>query len=294
MLISKIQRFSTHDGPGLRTTVFFKGCPLKCPWCHNPENKKFTNEIFYTQKSCIGCGICEKVCPNGCHSLENGLHLFDRTACTVCGLCAASCPSGALELCANDMTVTGVFEEIKKDVPFYGGNGGVTLSGGEPLAFKEAAELLDMCAAEGIDCCVETSGAGIPEVTEKAARVCRTLFFDFKDGNPERHLKNVGVPLENIVAALKKADRAATGDIIIRCIIIKGLNSDAGSYSAIAGVYNSLKHAKALELLPYHAYFGSKNVQLGGEDNGDASLIPDAGDMAFARQFFTERGVNVI
>ncbi len=294
MLISKIQRFSTHDGPGIRTTVFFKGCPLKCPWCHNPENKKFTNELFFTAKSCIGCRLCEKVCPNGCHVFDGGTHVFNRESCNVCGLCAEECPAGALELCAREMSAGEVFAEIQKDVPFYGENGGVTLSGGEPLAFEEAAELLEMCEAAGIDCSVETSGSGIPGVTGKAASICKTVYFDLKDGNPERHLRNVGIPLETVVKALKRVDEATFGDIIIRSIIIKGVNDTVDSYDAIAGIYSSLKHAKALELIPYHAYFGSKTVQLGGADNGDASMIPGPDDLAFARNYFTERGVNVL
>ena len=132
MLVFNIQHFSTHDGPGIRTVIFMKGCPLSCAWCHNPEGKGFYPELSFDAARCVGCQKCG-ICPNGAHSFD-GVHVLDRTKCVVCGKCAEVCPVGALEVIGREYSVGELLREVGKDDIFYGDDGGVTISGGEPFA----------------------------------------------------------------------------------------------------------------------------------------------------------------
>lgn len=131
--VTQIQRFCTHDGPGLRTTVFLKGCPLRCVWCHNPETQSALPEFFYNEALCIGCGACQSVCPAGAHALSSGEHRIDRDACVGCMACARACPSEALEACAAEPSIGDILNAVLRDRAFFGQSGGLTLSGGEPL-----------------------------------------------------------------------------------------------------------------------------------------------------------------
>ena len=139
--VAEIQRFCMRDGPGTRTTVFLKGCPLNCVWCHNPEMKKYESELLYCEKKCITCRICEK-CENKAHIFEENRHILNREKCVSCGKCAENCPTSALRICGSDMSIDDIVREVKKDAAFYGKNGGVTLSGGEPFAQAGVTELL--------------------------------------------------------------------------------------------------------------------------------------------------------
>ena len=147
--VTEIQRFCMHDGPGVRTTVFLKGCPLRCAWCHNPETQKSIAELLFYQNKCIGCGECTISCPQGAHAIEKQ-HVIDREKCILCAECAKGCPTGALEICGNKYTVEEILSIAEKDRAFYGKSGGVTLSGGEPFAQGEAViELLKACKEKG-------------------------------------------------------------------------------------------------------------------------------------------------
>ena len=156
-LVSNIQRFSLNDGPGIRTVVFLKGCPLKCPWCHNPESRRFYPEIMLDEKKCVGCGQCTKTCT--LHHFVDGQHFIDRERCKHCGLCARICPTNALTLVGKCMTVEEIYQEAMQDYGFGGESGGITLSGGEPLAQPEfSMAILRQFHEKGIHCAIETSG----------------------------------------------------------------------------------------------------------------------------------------
>ena len=142
--VTEIQRFCMHDGPGVRTTVFLKGCPLHCAWCHNPETQNFKPELLFYESKCIGCGACANVCQGGAHSVRDK-HLIDRAKCMLCGGCEDACPTGALEICGKDYTVSDILTIVEKDLAFYGKDGGITVSGGEP--FSQGTALIDLLKA---------------------------------------------------------------------------------------------------------------------------------------------------
>lgn len=292
-LITNIQRFCTHDGEGIRTTVFFKGCPLKCAWCHNPETICVNNEIMFDPDSCIFCGMCGKVCGTKSHVFDGG-HKYIKDTCINCMKCAEVCPSKAIESVAREMTVDGVLHEVLKDKVFFGEKGGITLSGGEPLLHPGfAIELLRKSKEAGITTCVETCGffnsAIIPELIE----VTDMFLFDLKDGNSERHARYTGVDTDKILHNLYEIDKYDV-TVILRCIMVKGVNTDKSRLDFTADVFKSLKHARGVGLLPYHAYGGSKNSKLGYSDNGKTEWIPEDCDIGFAKEYLVNKGVNII
>jgi glycyl-radical enzyme activating protein len=168
-LITDIKRFAVHDGDGIRTTVFFKGCPLRCLWCHNPECLSFGKELGFFAHKCIGCGRCAEVCPNGVHTFQNGIHLVNRAKCVKCGRCAEACPADALVVYGKDLSAEEIMAVVRKDKPFYDETGGgMTVSGGECLSQPDfCAELLQMAKAEGIGTAVDTSGYAEKEVIDR-------------------------------------------------------------------------------------------------------------------------------
>ena len=294
MLITKIQRFSTHDGPGIRTAVFFKGCPLSCFWCHNPENNSFTEDLSFDDKICVKCGACEAVCENSCHVVNENGHTFNRKDCTMCGACVNICPACALELIGKEMTPQEIVDEVLSDKAFYGSNGGITLTGGEPLAHKEAIDLLKLCEEKGISCCFETSGAGAPGVSRTAASMCDTFYVDIKDGNAERLFENTGADIDQIDSNIKAMDQCAKGTFVIRAILLKGVNMDSDNYDHIAKVFSELKHCSGVELVPYHALYGNKYTRIGLKDESSKDYIPDEAGLKAAEEYLRSKGVTVI
>ena len=264
--IFNIQRFSTSDGPGIRTTVFFKGCPLSCAWCHNPESHEIKNEIFYDAKKCIGCAFCAKACKNSCHIFENG-HIFFRENCEKCGECAGLCPTKAIEVCGKDTSVDEVMKTVLRDVPFYEqSGGGITLSGGEPLMqYDFAQKLLEKAKEKGIHTAIETSGY-CKRSLEKIARFVDLWLFDVKLLNDDEHKKYTGVSNEQIIENLKYLDGIGA-KIILRCPIIPEVNLKKDHFEKLAILAKSLENVIAIQLEPYHPLGISKSALLGKKES---------------------------
>ena len=291
--VTRIQRFSTHDGDGIRTTVFIKGCPLRCRWCHNPETQLMKNEILFVPNKCVGCGGCFSVCPTGSHKLIKDEHVLERALCQGCGRCAQACPSGALTSDCELMPLEDILGQALRDRAFYGQTGGITLSGGEPMAHPlESIALLRMAKDAGLNTALETCGYFDARHIPALCAVTDHFLWDFKDGDDARHIENTGVSAQSIIKNLF-AVVALARRVTLRCIMIKGVNMDDKNFSAIADTFRKLSHCDFVELLPYHPYGGSKNAQLGRGDNGRRDWVPAREEMDAAKAALTAMGVRV-
>lgn len=265
--IFDIQRFSTSDGPGIRTVVFFKGCPLNCGWCHNPESRSTFNDIFYKQDICIGCGACVTACAANCHTLTNGLHNFNRENCVGCGNCAKVCNMKALDYCGEEKSVQEIIDVVLRDKPFYEeSGGGLTLSGGEPLMqYDFALSILKLAKAKGIHTAIETSGFSNQDLTELNKYIDLWL-YDVKLFSEDSHKKYIGVSNTQIFENLQTLSNIGA-KIILRCPIIPDINMEAEHFNSIADLANTLKGLVAIHLEPYHPLGYSKSEQLGKVQN---------------------------
>ena len=256
-LVSNIQGYSIHDGPGIRTTVFTQGCPLRCRWCANPENLEAGPAIGFLSRLCRGCGACAKACPQGAVRLEGGSRI-DRASCDRCGACVSACDTGALVLYGKRMSAEEVFREVRKDKMFYDSSGGgVTVSGGEPLLWPDfLLELFTLCKGEGIRTCVETCAALSWEAFEQVLPVLDLVYCDIKIMDPEKHWEQTG---EENRLTLENARRLAAGSVEVRFRkpLIPGVNDDAGDIRATAGFLLEIGVPR-LELMPYHRAGKSK------------------------------------
>lgn len=262
--VFNIQKFSINDGPGIRTTVFLKGCPLNCLWCHNPESKSVKTELFYNYEKCTGCGRCAKACINKCHIFEDAKHIFNRENCTACGKCSEECFTGALESVGYMQTVSEVIYEVMKDKDFYeNSGGGITISGGEPmLQFDFTYELLKKAKENGLHTCMETCGFAKEEEYKKIASFVDIFLFDYKETDSIKHKEYTGVSNELILKNLKILDDLGC-KIILRCPIIPTFNDRPEHLTGIAEIANNLKNILEINIEPYHPLGSSKAEFLG-------------------------------
>lgn len=262
-LIYDIQRFSVHDGPGIRTTVFLKGCPLQCAWCHNPESQSQEAELAFFKARCMECGNCVSACPSACHALIGTGHAIKRSDCTACGKCTENCFSNALAVIGKTVTVQEVMDDVTADSLFYQvSGGGMTLSGGEPMFQPRfTLELLKAAKVKNIHTCLETCGFCAPEHLVNAVPYTDLFLFDLKT-TADIYEQWTGVPLEPILHSLRALDEAG-GRIVLRCPLIPHVNINDTHIAHIAQIAASLKHVTAINLEPYHPIGLSKSEAIG-------------------------------
>lgn len=284
-----IQRSALLDGPGIRTAVFVKGCPLRCIWCHNPESQRTQPEIMFFGERCVGCEKCVEVCPVKAHKIEmidgtateifndtgndigakgnaNFTHIFNPKICTTCGKCVEACTNDSIDLKGKSMTAEEVFKIVIKDTSFYeASGGGITVSGGEPLSdynVKFVRELLQMCCDKGINTCIETCGFVPEEVFESFFPLVDIFLFDYKATGSEKHKELTGVSHELILANLDRA--YVTGKkIILRCPMVPGVNDTDEHLAAIAELDNRYPNLCGIEIMAYHNMGVAKHERLG-------------------------------
>ena len=262
--IFNIQRFSTSDGPGIRTTVFLKGCPLSCIWCHNPESQKVASEILYAKDKCTGCRACAAVCENKAHIFSEDGHIYKRDLCTGCKSCTSGCYSGALSYAGEEVSAESVMEKVIRDIPFYREGGGMTLSGGEPLMqYEFSLELLKKAKENGIHTAVETSGYYIGNLC-KAAKYTDLWLYDIKLTDEDEHIKYTGVSNKIILENLRYLNTSGA-EIVLRCPIIPGINLNDEHFEKVAELSSSLSSVKCIQFLPYHPLGIDKMKNLGRE-----------------------------
>ena len=260
--ITEIKHFSTHDGPGIRTTIFLKGCPLRCKWCDNPETQLEYPQLYFIAKKCKDFGECVSICPTNAISMDKN-NKIDRLKCILCMKCVQECPYNAFETVGKEVTVKEIYSQILTDLPFYGDTGGVTLSGGEPLHQPEfAIEILKLCHKNGISTVLDTSGFADSEVVKEVIKFVDMVLLDIKHMNSKRHKFWTGVSNELI---LKNATIIAAGQSQLRISIplIPGFNDDFNNLKETANFIKSLHVVKFVDILPMHALGTDKYRALG-------------------------------
>lgn len=303
-LIFDIKKFAVHDGPGIRTTVFFKGCPLNCWWCHNPESINPKPELVLFENKCIGCGECFKVCPNKAHELlEDGTReayrskstrVYHRDRCALCGECVEVCYAEALVMEGEEVTVEEVMIELRKDIPFYeNSGGGITLSGGEPMFQHEfALAILKQCKTEGMHTAIDTSGQASWQIYEEILPYVDLVLYDIKHIDSQKHKIYTGVPNKLILENLRRLSEYDI-PIEIRMPIIPGIN-DAEEYITRAAQFlTEIKNITRVELLPYHKLGGSKYTRLEKEYKLPDLEPPEEEEMVEAAEWIRSFGLKV-
>ncbi len=284
-IISDIKRFAVHDGDGIRTTVFFKGCPLKCVWCHNPESIDFKPQMAYYKNKCISCGECVSVCPSGAHKITQEGHIFERELCITCGKCEKVCLGEALKFYGKETTVDELLPILLEDKDFYEtSGGGVTLSGGECLMQADfCAELLRMLKKEGINTAVDTCGFVSKDAIDKVLPYTDIFLYDIKAMDEDVHMKCTGQSNKLILDNITYID-SLDKSIEVRIPYVPDYNDN--QMNQIAEFLKELKNVTKVRVLPYHNYAGSKYEALCME-NSLPSELPDGEEIKKIEKLFT-------
>jgi pyruvate formate lyase activating enzyme len=290
--IFNIMRFATHDGPGIRTAVFFKGCPLSCSWCHNPESQSYLPERLYFEERCRHCLDCASECPqHAIHEVDGMICTSD--ACTMCGHCAEVCMAEARQIAGRRFTLAELLAEVEKDLVFYDDSGGgVTLTGGEPASQPGfAAEFLYACRERGIRTAIETCGFAQPETFLKIALAADLVLFDLKLVDRQKHEVHTGV--RNDLIRLNLEALVAYGHpVTVRIPVVPGINDTAEDIAQFAAYLGDVR-PQAVELLPYHGIGAGKYRRLGRSYKLTDTPRPAAADVARFRDVLRRAGLCV-
>ena len=286
-LIFNIQRYCTHDGPGIRTVVFLKGCPLRCTWCSNPESQAVSVNILFTERKCIGCGLCVKHCPQ---AIAVGRQGIDEN-CNRCGKCVTACPARALEFDGFERSIDEVLDEVIKDETYYYPGGGVTISGGEPLLFPDyVCELSKAIKSQGYHLAIETTGLADGEIADRVFSHMDLLLYDIKHMDDEKHKKYTGVSNQAILRNARNAARKGC-EMMIRIPLLGGINDDDENMTKTAEFCDEL-NIRNVEILSYHKFGEAKYAMLRKEYDCDA-VTPTSERKAAIAEIFRARGIEL-
>lgn len=294
-LITSIQKYSIHDGDGIRTTVFFKGCPLRCVWCHNPETQSFQKELSYDMERCVGCGSCEAACPSHAVYMKDGKAMLDKAKCTACGACVDYCNLNLREVVGEEKEIADLVRELEKDQMFYEeSGGGVTLSGGEVMAcdMDYVEELAKRLHRRGISVFIDTCGHVPYKNFERLLPYVDTFLYDVKTTDPEVHKEYMGVDNTLILENLEKLSKDGAR-IYIRIPVILEVNGKEEDILDIIRFLEEKKiHAAQVNLLPYHNTGSGKYAKVGMEYGGTDLHAPSKDEMEHLRELFRNHGFH--
>ena len=291
-LALSVQKFSVHDGPGIRTTVFFKGCPLRCTWCHNPESQNFTAELMADNEKCTGCGLCAAHCPEQAILVNASIQCTDRSRCLACGDCVDFCRKNAREIAGKPFSASELLAEIIKDQVFYEqSGGGVTFSGGEPLCHIDELEgLAAECRNRGLHVTLDTCGHVPQEAFRRILPHTDLFLYDLKHMDPEQHCLHTGQDNRLILDNLKYlSDAGAT--LFLRLPLLEGINTDSENIDSTLRFIKNLNIAQ-VNLLPYHNTGSSKHAKLGAFAGSAILSAPSPERLAAIARRFAARGLS--
>jgi pyruvate formate lyase activating enzyme len=293
-IIFDIKRYAIHDGPGIRTTVFFKGCPLRCLWCCNPESYKMSPEIIYTESRCIHCDSCQMVCPNNAIKISKNKLEIIRENCNGCGICAIECPANALELSGKPYSVKELLAEVEKDSTFYQkSEGGITVSGGECTMQSEfLLSFLKKCKENYLHVTLDTCGFVEWNIFKKIIEYVDLVLFDVKIMNEKQHIKCTSKSNKLILENLNKLSKIGI-PVIIRIPLIPGFNDSEKEISAMADTVSKLKNIQEVNILPYHRLGESKHTRLGNEYKMKNTNPPNDPCLEKTKNFFMSKGIKI-
>lgn len=293
-LIFDIKKYAINDGPGIRVTIFFKGCPLSCQWCHNPESIEDHAQKMYSANKCIGAVKCIAICPHDALTLTRDGLVTDAERCTLCGKCAEVCPTKAIEMSGREYSTAELMRIIERETVFFDhSEGGVTFSGGEPLMHREKLiELLDRCGERDIHRVVDTTLFAKTELVLEVARRTELFLVDLKAWNSDVHRRYTGVPNEQILKNIRVLAENGS-DFIIRIPFIGGVNADEETIRNEATFLASIPwKRKEVNLLPYHDIAKGKHQKLGSSYQAGELATPGEAQLELAKRLFAEQGIR--